>query len=271
MQSDFTDEEKVSARTIVALLVGGQAAQGLEQLRSLKDRLYAAIPDRQRQSRGIVWVLQRITRLLVSECDSPERVRAVADCLQRSLSPDDRLIGIPIFLMAEYGKTDPSTALEFLGQAADSPAWEVREFAASGVRGLVGPCRAIVLPWLRSAAQSDSPRLRRMVSESLRPVTDNQWLNDEPGTSLDILRLLFREADPYPRTSVGNNLSDLARRNPELILEVVKELVASGDENSYRIAHRACRNLVKRNPERIMDLLHVEEYHYKDRHFRRKP
>jgi 3-methyladenine DNA glycosylase AlkC len=94
-------------------------------------------------------------------------------------------------------------------------------------------------------------------------------LNDEPESSLAILRLLFREADPYPRTSVGNNLSDLARRNPNLILAVVKELVESGDDNSYWIAYRACRNLVKQNPEQVMDLLGVDESHYKDRHFYR--
>jgi 3-methyladenine DNA glycosylase AlkC len=172
--------------------------------------------------------------------------------------------------MAEFGKTDPSSALEFFGQAGDSRVWEVREFAASGLRRLVGPCREIVLPWLRSAAQSESPRLRRLVSESLRPVTDNDWLNGEPDTSLKILRLLFREAHPYPRASVGNNLSDLARRNPELIIGVVQELVESGDENSSWIAKRACRNLVKQNPERIMAVLRVDEYHYKDRHYYRQ-
>jgi len=270
MRSEFTEEDKASAQVIVALLLGGLAAPGLERLRSLKDELYAAIPDRRRQSRGIVWVLQRITLLLVSECSSPDRVRATADCLQRSRSLDDRLIGIPIFLMAEYGKTDPSSVLDFFREAADSPAWEVREFAATGLHRLIGPCREIVLPWLRNAAQSESPRLRRLVSESLRPVTDNQWINREPDTSLDILRLLFREAHPYPRASVGNNLSDLARRNPQLILGIVRELVEGGDENSYWIAKRACRNLVQQNPRRIMELLRVDEYHYKDRHFYRE-
>ncbi len=29
-----------------------------------------------------------------------------------------------------------------------------------------------------------------------------------------------------------------------------------------------CRNLVKHEPERVMDLLQVQEYHYKDRNFK---
>jgi 3-methyladenine DNA glycosylase AlkC len=68
---------------------------------------------------------------------------------------------------------------------------------------------------------------------------------------------------------VGNNLSDLARRNPDLILGIVKDLVESGDKNSYWIAYRACRNMVKNAPEEVMDILAVDEYHYKDRNFYR--
>jgi 3-methyladenine DNA glycosylase AlkC len=171
--------------------------------------------------------------------------------------------------MAEYGKKNPAGVLEFFLQAADSEDWVVREFAAAGFRKLIRPGREIALPWLKQVAQSDKPNLRRFVSETLRPVADNQWLQKEPETSLEILRILFREVHLFPRTSVGNNLSDLARRNPELILAIVKELVESGDKNSYWIAYRACRNLVKQDPDKVMDILGVDEYHYKDRNFYR--
>jgi 3-methyladenine DNA glycosylase AlkC len=85
-----------------------------------------------------------------------------------------------------------------------------------------------------------------------------------------VLRLMFAEAHPYPRTSVGNNLSDLSRRQPERIYTIVQELVESKNANSAWIAHRACRNLVKTDPRRVMDLLGIEEYHYKDRHYFKK-
>jgi hypothetical protein len=68
---------------------------------------------------------------------------------------------------------------------------------------------------------------------------------------------------------VGNNLSDLARRLPDLVYDLVRELVDSGDENSYWIAYRACRNLVKADPVRVMDLLAVDEYRYKKRNYQR--
>jgi 3-methyladenine DNA glycosylase AlkC len=254
----------------MAHLTQGRVAQGVEAARALKDDMHAAIPARQRQSRGITWVLQRLSRLLTLETDNLEQVRAIALILYENLAKDDRLIGLPIFLMAEYGKTHPTAVLDFFEQVADANDWVVREFAAGGLHALIKPGRAVILPWLKTVVQSDQPNLRRFVSEGLRPVADNRWLNDEPETSLEILRLLFRETHPYPRTSVGNNLSDLARRNPALILGVVQELVESGDENSYWIAYRACRNLVKPKPTQVMDLLRVDEYHYKDRNFYRE-
>lgn len=47
------------------------------------------------------------------------------------------------------------------------------------------------------------------------------------------------------------------------------ELPAGRDGNSYWIATRACRNLVKKEPQRVRDALGVDEYHYKERHFYR--
>jgi hypothetical protein len=60
------------------------------------------------------------------------------------------------------------------------------------------------------------------------------------------------------------------RSSPELIFTIVEELATNGDDNSRWIAHRACRNLVKKEPERVLDVLDVDEYHYKDRHYHRR-
>jgi 3-methyladenine DNA glycosylase AlkC len=126
-----------------------------------------------------------------------------------------------------------------------------------------------VKQYLLKLTKSEDPNIRRFVSETLRPVKENRWFYKEPEYPLSILRNLFRESSEYPRTSVGNNLSDLARHLPDRVLELVEELVASGDRNSYWIAYRACRNLVKKEPIRVMNLLHVDEYRYKKRVSRR--
>jgi len=62
---------------------------------------------------------------------------------------------------------------------------------------------------------------------------------------------------------------DLARRLPDLVFGIIRELVGTGDKNSYWIAYRACRNLVKKEPIKVMDLLQVDEYRYKKKRYRR--
>jgi len=124
--------------------------------------------------------------------------------------------------------------------------------------------------FLIKLSKSNNPNLRRFAAETLRPVQENRWFYEQPGYPLSVLRRMFAESAPYPRTAVGNNLSDLARRLPELVYDLVKDLVSSGDRNARWIATRACRNLVKVDPDRVLDLLQTDVYRYKDRVYRRQ-
>jgi 3-methyladenine DNA glycosylase AlkC len=270
MGDSFSALELRSASTIVADLQQGHLVQGIERLEALKNDVYAAIPDRRRRSRGITWVVQRISKLLLTVCEGESEAKEIALILYRRIERSDRLIGVPIFLMAAYGRGHFGEVIEFFEHVADAENWEVREFAAGGFRSLLRPNKAEALPWLKRTAMSKSPNVRRFVSEMLRPVAKGRWLIHEPKYSLSVLRLMFREAHPYPRTSVGNNLSDLSKHHPGLIFSIIDELAATGDQNSHWIAYRACRNLVKEYPERVMDALGIDEYHYKDRHFYRE-
>jgi 3-methyladenine DNA glycosylase AlkC len=107
------------------------------------------------------------------------------------------------------------------------------------------------------------------VSESLRPVVENRWFHKNPEYALGIIQYLYTESAPYPRTSVGNNLSDWTRVNEEIAWPIIKSLAESGDKNSYWIATRACRNLVKKKPLQVMEILGVEEYKYKSRVYKK--
>ncbi len=269
MFQDFSEAELQQIQIIAANLLAGRTAQGIQALRSLKDNVYAAIQPKQRISHGITWVVERLSAMFVQICSNEADLQKIALVLCDHLPADDRLLGTAVFLMAEYGLQQPGEVLDFFEKAANSPDWVSREFAACAGRKFIGPQRTVTLPWLKGLASSKQPNVRRFAAETLRPVTGNRWLNREPEALLEVLRLMFCETHPYPRTSVGNNLSDLARRQPELVYALVEELVASGDKNSYWIAYRACRNLVKKEPQRVMDLLRVDEYHYKDRNYRR--
>jgi 3-methyladenine DNA glycosylase AlkC len=266
----FSEEETQQINAILADVSQGHTTRAVHKLRVLKDHTYAAIPDKKRQSRGITWVLQHISKGMTEACGDDTAIAQVSNILYDHMATDDDLLGVPIFMMADYGKTHPSAVFPFFAKAAKSDNWKVREFAQCAFRRIIRPNRDLVLPWLEKMARSNTPNQRRFASETLRPVVENRWLKKEPEASLRVLRLLFHETDPYPRTSVGNNLSDLSRSNPELIFTIIEELATNGDDNSRWIAHRACRNLVKKEPERVLDVLDVDEYHYKDRHYHRR-
>jgi len=269
MKKNYTDSEIQSAQAIIDTMNRGDLTQSINILDGLKDDVYAAIPDNYRNSRGITWVLRRISSMLIDLCEDSQ-LKEFADSLYQQLDNSDRLLGIPIFIMAEFGVNHPGEVLDFFESAGNSETWETREFAASGLQKIVKSNREFILPWLLQVVTSEKPNLRRLISETLRPVAIGRWLRDDPDYSLQVLRNLFRESHPYPRTSVGNNLSDLSKVHPERIFAIVEELVSYGDKNSYWIAERACRNLVKSDPIRVIDVLGVDEYHYKDRNYYRE-
>jgi 3-methyladenine DNA glycosylase AlkC len=267
MKTDFSKAEVSAATAITQDFLEGQVERGIERLRALKNEVHAAIPEKLRIGRGITWVVERVSMMLAAQTISDETLQELASSIYAQLKEDDLLIGVAIYLMAEYGVQHPLKTFGFFETAAGAEHWVVREFTAGAFRKVIERNQDVVLPWLQKMAQESNPNRRRFASETLRPVAYNKWLIHQPEYSLSVLRMLFKEAHPYPRTSVGNNLSDLSRRQPELVFGLVRELVATGDANSYWIAYRACRNLVKQDPQRVMNLLRVEEYHYKDRNF----
>ena len=270
MKDQFSDVEIQKVNTIIQDFRSGKYHQGIVELRKLNKFIYDSIPPNLRISRGITWVMQRISNLIQAGSNGDCDTWLIACCIRENLEVTDHLSGVPIFLMGSFGKKHPCEVFPFFESIADADDWVIREFAQGSFRQVIKPNVDIVLLWLTQMAVAASPNLRRFASETLRPVTTNRWIFEQPEASLSVLRLLFREPHPYPRTSVGNNLSDLSRRLPEMIFSVVQELMDMKDENSTWIAYRACRNLVKKDPPRVLDGLSINEYHYKDRNFYRE-
>jgi len=234
------------------------------------DELYANIPDSKRISYGIVHTINVLYENLYTqliELDAP--VYEIAFSIY-SRSRDFKSKGVSLGILSFHGLDAHEKVLPYFESAAASSDWNVREFAQMFSRKLIKTYPDEMSEYLLELVKSEDANTRRFVAETLRPVQENRWFYKNPDYPLSILKKkMFQESSPYPRTSVGNNLSDLARQLPELVYGLVKELVDSGDKNAYWIAYRACRNLVKKEQVRVMDLLNVDEYIYKKRRYRR--
>ena len=254
---------------ILAPAIRGDYALGAKNINPVLQELYANIPENKRISYGRVHTVKVLSKVLhtgLNDANAP--VLKIASQLYAA-GETNLGKGVALGILAEYGLNDYSSVLSYFESAASSDDWDLREHAQMFFRRLIKKYPMEMQAFLLGLVKSEDPNLRRFVSETLRPVQENQWFYKDPDYSLTVLRHLFKESNPYPRTSVGNNLSDLARRLPELVYGLVEELVASGDKNSYWIAYRACRNLVKKEPVRVMDLLGVDEYKYKKAVYRR--
>lgn len=255
--------------SIVGPVRCGEYRSAMEGISRVVDDIHAGIPDHKRVSYGVVYAIRTLSDDLYQHL-----VRANVPILPAAshmlrASTDARCRGVSLGLLSLEGVHSLEPVLPHFEAAAASPDWNTREFAQTFFRRLIKRHPAEARAYLLRLAGSEDGNVRRFVGETLRPVQENKWFYQDPDYPLSIIRKMFRESSAYPRTSVGNNLSDLARHCPETVYGVVQELVDSGDGNSYWIACRACRNLVKEDPLRVMDLLKVDEYRYKERLYQR--
>ena len=261
--------EKKIHNDIINPVLKGKYAFAIGNINPIVDELYANIPDNKRISYGIVHVVETLSEYLYThlvERDAP--VYRIA-CRMLKESYDFKSKGVSLGMLSYYGLGDYEKVLSYFESAAASPQWQERELAQMFFRKIIKKYPDEMKEYLLQLVKSEDANIRRFVGETLRPVQENRWFYKNPDYPSSILRKMFRESSPYPRTSVGNNLSDLAKPHPDLVYDLVAELVNSGDENSYWIASRACRNLVKADPVKVMDLLKVDEYKYKKRIYKR--
>ncbi len=269
MQIINYDVERKIQDDIIINVLQGKYSSAIKNVLDVLEVLYDSIPEDKRISFGRVYTIQVLSRYLFSSfVEKGANIYEIGATLFER-SEDFRVKGIALGILSFYGIDDYKKVLPFFEDSASSDDWNMREFAQMFFRKLIQKWPYEMKEYLLKLTGFKDPNIRRFVSETLRPVKENRWFYKNPNYALSILRNLFRESSEYPRTSVGNNLSDLARHLPDLVFELVKELVASGDRNSYWIAYRACRNLVKKEPIRVMNLLHVDEYQYKKRVYRR--
>jgi len=241
----------------------------IENISKITDALYANIPDGKRISYGRVHTIKVLSEYLfnqLSDSDAPT-FQIASSIFQKG--EDFKAKGVALGILSFIGLKDYEQVLSFFEAAAGDENWDVREMSQMFFKKLIRKYPDKMKAHLLKLVKSENPNLRRFVAETLRPGQENQWFYNNPDYPLSILRNLFKEQAAYPRTAVGNNLSDLARRLPDLVYDLVRKLVASGDKNSYWIAYRACRNLVKNEPLKVIDLLKVDEYKYKNRIYKR--
>jgi 3-methyladenine DNA glycosylase AlkC len=240
----------------------------VDHLSKLVERIRFDIPEKKRISAGRYSIIKELgleTYPLLDEAGV--NVFDFASRIFDNFEHEPFVRSFAMQLISIYGlntKDLAKTLPKFKGAAWDDN-WIVRECSSGLFRKLTKAYPTEIHIWYLQMVQDKDPRCRRFVSESLRPVVENRWIHKDPDYTFSVIKYLYKESDPYPRTSVGNNLSDWMRVDEDRAWKIVEKLAQNGNKDSYWIAYRACRNLVKIKPIQVMQLLGVEKYKYKTR------
>jgi 3-methyladenine DNA glycosylase AlkC len=212
-----------------------RATQGLGALelkaraRHIADALEATLPAEVARAFAV------ITKLLKGEASSGFVYLPVSEFLERH-GPRD----LEAALAANYELTQRFSS----------------EFC---VRSLILAAPERTLHELARWAGDESEHVRRLVSEGTRPrLPWGRRLDPfvvDPSPVLPLLEKLKDDPSEYVRRSVSNNLNDIAKDHPEVVLKMAKAWLRGASPERKRVVEHGLRTLLKRGDLRALELI----------------
>ncbi|UCE14714.1 MAG: hypothetical protein JSV04_05910 [Candidatus Heimdallarchaeota archaeon] len=222
-----------------------------------------SIPPSQRTSKGIVWSLRQIRRQLIEEGVHLTKQKHSLEILINSNHWQVRHLTSLIATHCSIEERNFDSYIPVIEAAANDSHFGVRESAQMAMRELMQAFPDEVLQLYDNKWISHpEANVRRCVSESLRPVLveGKNWLREEPEEVIKRLKRLNQDTSLYVRKSVGNNLADISRRYPDLVLSTLRKWLLENDydKKTFFIARKACRRVIKSHPDEVTELLRGE-------------
>ncbi len=148
-----------------------------------------------------------------------------------------------------YGIDFPKISIPALGvlTKCGSSEFGIRPFLNKDLKGTM----KYMLQW----ADDDDFKVRRFASEGCRPrlpwASGVPALKKDPSLVLPILEKLKDDPEEFVRKSVANNLNDISKDHPELVLDICERWQDESKNTDWIIKH-ACRTLLKQGNKRAM-------------------
>ena len=114
-------------------------------------------------------------------------------------------------------------------------------------------------------AKSQNEHIRRLASEGSRPRLP--WavalpnFKKNPKKVFEIIELLKNDSSKYVQKSVANNLNDISKDNPKMVVEFVKNNL-NISKNLDWICKHGSRTLLKKGDKEVLDLFNFDKSHH---------
>jgi 3-methyladenine DNA glycosylase AlkC len=194
-----------------------------------------------------------------------ERMRHLSYCLHATLPADyaralevlrqviPSLSGLQAMVCCDYVECYGLDHWELsLPALSEFTIWGSAEFA---VRPYLAQDPQRAMAYVRAWAEDDDPAVRRLASEGSRPRLP--WamalpaFKEDPTLVLEVLEILKDDPSEMVRKSVANNLNDISKDHPDVVLDVCERWVGHSVERD-RIVKQACRTLLKAGNRRAL-------------------
>ncbi len=118
------------------------------------------------------------------------------------------------------------------------------------------------LSLLKKWTNDPNVHVRRLVSEGTRPrlplESPIKMFVKDPLPVIELLELLKDDKELYVQRSVANNLNDISKDNPEIVIKTLKEWKQNANKNRWWVIRHALRTLLKQGNKEALEILGYE-------------
>lgn len=191
-----------------------------------------------------------------------DRQRAL-EIIVNSLGPeneDSQLTGMEtfrylphVFFVADHG-------LDHFEAAMTTQYELTKRFTAEfSIRAYLDRYPDATLARLHEWTSDDNVHVRRLVSEGSRPrlpwAPRLRRFQEDPTPVIDLLELLKDDPEEYVRRSVANNLNDIAKDHPDLVVAIAQRWSEGAGPDRDRLVRHGLRTLIKQGDLRALAVL----------------
>lgn len=199
----------------------------------------------------------------------PQDYPSALEILLRSLGPEhatDELVGVGMapFYYLPHTLFVAERGLEHFELSLHAQYELTKRFTAeSSIRAYLSREPERTMAQLTKWARDPNAHVRRLVSEGTRlrlPWASRvPWLDAHPERVLTLIEPLHRDPTTLVRRSVANNLNDLSKTHPALVLDTCQRWLAGESPETTALVKHALRTLIKKGDRAALGLLGAGE------------